>query len=115
MEVLGFEGTEEQSNFDGIITPIIAANPDLVYFGGIYSQAGLFFRQARDRGVTAQFMGPDGMDSSELAALGGDAVVGMHYSTVAAPANVYPDAAQFITEYEARFGEQTQPFCGPGL
>jgi ABC-type branched-subunit amino acid transport system substrate-binding protein len=110
MEVLGFEGTEEQSNFDGIITPIIAANPDLVYFGGIYSQAGIFFRQARDRGVTAQFMGPDGLDSSELVALAGDAAVGMHYSTVAAPANVYPDAAQFIADYEERFGEQTQPF-----
>jgi branched-chain amino acid transport system substrate-binding protein len=111
MDVLAFEGTEEQANFDGIITPIIAANPDLVYFGGIYSQAGIFYRQARDRGVTAQFMGPDGHDSSELASLGGDAVVDMYYSTVAAPATVYPDAAQFIEDYEARFGEQTQPFA----
>jgi branched-chain amino acid transport system substrate-binding protein len=111
MEVLAFEGTEEQANFDGIITPIIAANPELVYFGGIYSQAGIFYRQARDRGVTAVFMGPDGHDSSELAGLGGDAVVDMYYSTVAAPANVYPAAAQFIEDYEARFGEQTQPFA----
>jgi branched-chain amino acid transport system substrate-binding protein len=111
MEILGFEGTEEQANFDGIITPIIAANPELVYFGGIYSQAGIFYRQARDRGVIAQFMGPDGHDSSELASLGGDAVVDMYYSTVAAPATVYPDAAQFIEDYEARFGEQTQPFA----
>lgn len=111
MEVLGFEGTEEQANFDGIITPIIAANPDLVYFGGIYSQAGIFFRQARDRGVTAQFMGPDGLDSSELASLAGDAAIDMYYSTVAAPANVYPDAAQFITDYEERFGESTEPFA----
>jgi len=111
IQVLGFEGTDEKSNFDGIITPIIAANPDLVYFGGIYDQAGIFFRQARDRGITAQFMGPDGLDSSELANLGGDAVVGMHYSTVAAPATAYPAAAQFIKDYEARFGEQTQPFA----
>jgi branched-chain amino acid transport system substrate-binding protein len=111
MEVLGFEGTEEQANFDGIITPIVAANPELVYFGGIYSQAGIFYRQARDRGVTAVFMGPDGHDSSELAALGGDAVAEMYYSTVAAPANVYPAAAQFIEDYEARFGEQTEPFA----
>ena len=102
---------QKKSNFDGIITPIIAANPDLVYFGGIYSQTGIFFRQAHDRGITAQFMGPDGSDSSELAGLGGDAVVDMHYSTVAAPATVYPDAAQFIEDYEAAFGEQTQPFA----
>lgn len=111
MEVLGFEGTEEQSNFDSLITPILAANPSLVYFGGIYSQAGIFFRQAREKGIEAIFMGPDGMDSSELATLGGDAVSGMYYSSVAGPANVYEGTAQFITDYEARFGESTQPFA----
>ncbi len=111
MAVLGFEGTEEQANFDSIITPIIAANPDLIYFGGIYSQAGILFKQAREKGVTAQFMGPDGLDSSELASLGGDAVAGMYYSSVAGPANVYPATEQFIADYEARFGEQTQPFA----
>jgi branched-chain amino acid transport system substrate-binding protein len=114
MAVLGFEGTEEQANFDSIITPIIAANPDLIYFGGIYSQAGILFKQARDKGVTAQFMGPDGLDSSELASLGGDAVAGMYYSSVAGPANVYPATQQFISDYEARFGEQTQPFAAQG-
>src|SRR6188474_612078 len=35
IKVLGFEGTEEKSNFDPIITPIKAKNPDLIYFGGI--------------------------------------------------------------------------------
>jgi branched-chain amino acid transport system substrate-binding protein len=110
MQVLGFEGTEEQANFDSIITPIIAANPEMVYFGGIYSQGGILFRQAREKGVTAVFMGPDGMDSSELANLGGDAVVEMYYSSVAGPANVYPATEQFTADYEARFGEQTQPF-----
>jgi branched-chain amino acid transport system substrate-binding protein len=34
--VAGFEGTEEQANFESILTPILAANPDLIYFGGIY-------------------------------------------------------------------------------
>lgn len=109
--VLGFEGTEEQSNFDSLITPIVAANPDLIYFGGIYSQAGIFFKQAREKGITAEFMGPDGMDSSELASLAGEAVANMYYSSVAGPANVYEGTAQFIADYEARFGESTQPFA----
>jgi branched-chain amino acid transport system substrate-binding protein len=111
LKVLGFEGTEEQSNFDSIITPILAANPDMIYFGGIYSQAGILFKQAREKGITAKFMGPDGMDSSELASLGGEAVKDMYYSSVAGPANVYEGTAQFITDYEAKFGEQTQPFA----
>ena len=57
IKVLGFEGTEEQADFDGIITPIVAANPDLVYFGGIYSQVGILLKQAREKGVTAKFPG----------------------------------------------------------
>src|SRR5690606_8165594 len=47
LTVLGFEGTEEASNFESIIQPILALDPDLIYFGGIYSQTGIFISQAR--------------------------------------------------------------------
>jgi len=114
VKVLGFEGTEEQANFDSIITPIVAANPDLVYFGGIYSQAGVFFKQAREKGVKAVFMGPDGMDSSELANLGGEAIVGMYYSSVAGPANAYSATQKFIDDYKARFSANPEPFSAQG-
>src|SRR5262250_3121136 len=63
VKIVGFEGTEEKSNFDPIITPIKAKNPELVYFGGIYDQGAPFFKQAREKGLKAKFMGPDGMDS----------------------------------------------------
>ena len=43
MKVLGFEGTEEKANFDALLTPIVAGNPDLVYFGGMAPQAGVLF------------------------------------------------------------------------
>ncbi len=109
--VLGFEGTEETANFDSIITPILAANPDLVYFGGLYPQAGVLFKQARQKGLKSTFMGPDGMDSSELVNLGGDSVVGMYYSTVAGPASVYPATAKFIEDYKARFNANSEPFA----
>lgn len=110
IEVLGFEGTEETANFDSIITPILVANPDVLYFGGLYPQAGVLFKQAREKGVKSTFMGPDGMDSSELVNLGGESVVGMYYSTVAGPASVYPATAQFIEDYKARFNANSEPF-----
>src|SRR3970282_2479332 len=77
IKILGFEGTEEKSNFDPIITPIRAKNPDLIYFGGIYEQAGPSFKAAREKGVKAKFMGPDGLDSSDLTKIAGKNVVGM--------------------------------------
>lgn len=114
MTVLGYEGSEEQSNFDSILTPIVAANPDLVYFGGIYSQAGIFLRQMREKGITAQFMGPDGFDSSELVALAGDAAVDVYFTTTSVPASAFPRAGEFATAYEARFGEQFQSYAAYG-
>ncbi len=58
LNVAGFEGTEEKSNFDAILTPIKAKNPDLIYFGGIYDQGAPFFKQARREGHQGQVHGP---------------------------------------------------------
>jgi branched-chain amino acid transport system substrate-binding protein len=110
IKVLGFEGTEEKSNFDPIITPIKARNPELIYFGGIYEQAAPFFKQAREKGVKAKFMGPDGLDSSDLARIGGKAVVGMYYTSVAGPVTKYPQAKQFAEEFKKKFGKNPEPF-----
>ena len=111
IKIFGFEGTEEKSNFDPIITPIKAKNPDLIYFGGIYEQAGPFFKQAREKGVKSKFLGPDGMDSSDLTKIGGKAVVGMHYTSVAGPVSVYPQARQFAEDYKKKFGKNPEPFA----
>jgi len=111
IKVVAFEGTEEKSNFDPIITPIKAQNPDLIYFGGIYEQAAPFFKQARERGVKSKFMGPDGLDSSDLAKIGGKAVVGMSYTSVAGPVEVYPQAKQFGDEYKKKYGKNPEPFA----
>jgi len=110
MKVLAFEGTEEKSNFDPIITPLRAQNPDLVYFGGLYDQAAPFFKQAREKGVKAKFLGPDGMDSSDLTKIAGKAVVGMYYTSVAGPVTVYPAAKQFAEEYKKAYGKNPEPF-----
>jgi branched-chain amino acid transport system substrate-binding protein len=109
--VMGFEGTEEQANFDPILTPIKAKNPDLIYFGGEYPQAAPMFRQAREKGIKAKFMGPDGLDSTELLKLGGDALTGMHFTTVAGGVNEYPKAKEFADEYKKKFGKDPEPFA----
>jgi branched-chain amino acid transport system substrate-binding protein len=111
MKVLGFEGTEEKSNFDPIITPIRAKNPDVIYFGGIYDQAAPFFKQAREKGVKAKFMGPDGMDSSDLTKIAGKAVVGMYYTSAAGPASALPKAKEFVDEFKKKFGKNPEPYA----
>ncbi len=111
LTILGFEGTEETANFDGVIQPILALEPDLVYFGGLYPVAGVFISQARAAGYQGLFMGGDGLDSPEFAELAGEAGVGMYYTTVAGPASVFPNAAQFIEDYTEEYGEAPTPFA----
>ncbi|GAB1469516.1 hypothetical protein MASR2M66_03920 [Chloroflexota bacterium] len=114
LTVVAFEGTEETANFDAIVTPLVAAAPDVVFFAGIYNQGGVFFKQARDAGFEGTFMGTDGMDASDLADIAGDALTtggGMYYTTVAGPASAYPTAAKFATDYEAKFGAAPEPFA----
>jgi len=110
VKIVGFEGTEEKSNFDPIVTPIRAKNPDLLYFGGIYDQGAPFFKQAREKGIKARFLGPDGLDSSDLVKIAGKTVVGMYYTTAAAPASS-PLARQFGEEFKRKFGKNPEPYA----
>jgi len=111
IKVLGFEGTEEKSNFDSILTPIKAKNPDVIYFGGIYDQGAPFFKQAREKGIKAKFMGPDGMDSSDLTKIAGKAVVGMNYTSAAGPASALPKAKAFVDDYKKKFSKNPEPYA----
>ncbi len=111
IEVVGFEGTEEKANFDPIITPIKAKNPGLIYFGGIYDQAAPFFRSTREKGVKSTFLGPDGMDSSDLTKIAGKAAVGMYYTTTAGPVALYPKAKKFADDFREKFGKSPEPYA----
>src|SRR5215470_16844333 len=111
LEVAGFEGTEEKSNFDPILTPIKAKNPSLIYFGGIYDQGAPFFKQASEKGIKSKFMGPDGMDSSDLTKIAGKAVVGMYYTSAAGPASALAGAKGFVDEFKKKFGKNPEPYA----
>jgi branched-chain amino acid transport system substrate-binding protein len=111
LKVLGYEGTEERANFSPIITPMRARNPGLVYFGGIYHQGGLLLKQMREKGMNAVFMGPDGLDSSEMVKIAGAQVVGSYYTTVAGPPEAYPESAAFAKKFKQRFGKEIESFA----
>jgi branched-chain amino acid transport system substrate-binding protein len=114
IRVLGFSGTEEKANFDSILTPILAAKPAVIYFGGMFDQAAVLFKQARQKGYKGMFLSDDGFDASDAAKIGGDSLLqgeGTYFSTVAGPASVYPGTAKFIKDFKAKFGSEPQPFA----
>jgi branched-chain amino acid transport system substrate-binding protein len=113
MTVLGFEGTEEKANFDAVLNPIMNAKPEEIYFAGIYDQAAVLFKQAREKGFVGLLLGPDGLDSGDLTKIGGAALLegkGIYYTTCGGPSSLYPDAAKYIADYKAKFNEDPQPY-----
>ncbi len=66
--------TDKATDFTAILTQIKAKKPDLVFFGGMDAVAGPMIRQMKQLGITAKFMGGDGICSGELPKLAGGAM-----------------------------------------
>jgi branched-chain amino acid transport system substrate-binding protein len=94
-----------------MIIPMKSKNQDLFYFGGIYHKGALLLKQMREKGVKAAFMGPDGLDSSEMVKIAGAQVIGTYYTTVAGPAEAYPETAAFAKRFKQRFGKEVESFA----
>jgi len=118
LEALGgrtvaFVGTEEQANFVPIINQIRGARPtpELVYFGGIYSQIGPFVKQLRERGLRTRLMGGDGLDASEFVRLAGkENAAGTFYTTVAGPVSAFPKAREVAQKFKQKYGKDIEGF-----
>ena len=66
--------TDKATDFNAILTTIKGKKPDVVFFGGMDAVAGPMLRQMKSLGISAKFMGGDGICSAELVKLGGDAI-----------------------------------------
>ncbi|WP_020396188.1 branched-chain amino acid ABC transporter substrate-binding protein [Thiolinea disciformis] len=70
-EVL-YEGlTRGEKDFNALVTKIKAAEADVVYFGGLYSEAGTLLRQLREQGSKAVFVSGDGIVSDQMVTAAG--------------------------------------------
>ncbi len=63
-------------DFSALISKMKAANVEVIYYGGLHTEAGLLVRQAADQGLNAVLMSGDGITSDEFASIGGPAVEG---------------------------------------
>ncbi|HUG58793.1 MAG TPA: high-affinity branched-chain amino acid ABC transporter substrate-binding protein [Candidimonas sp.] len=78
VEVSIFEGINVgDSDYSAVITKLKSLKPDLIYFGGYHAELGLLLRQAREQGLTTQFMGPEGVANKDLVAIAGPAIDGL--------------------------------------
>jgi branched-chain amino acid transport system substrate-binding protein len=100
-EVL-YEGVNTgEKDFSALVSKIKQSGADLIYWGGLYTEAGLIVRQMRDQGVKAPMMGGDGITSDEFASIGGPGVEGTLMTYGPDPRN-RPDAKKVVEEFRAK-------------
>ena len=82
-----------------------AASPELVFFSGGAVEGGEVIARARGSDVAATFMGSSELARSQLVQIGGEAVRGTLYITVAPKINV----GDFVTGYQSLAGRLPGP------
>ena len=106
--------TDKATDFTAILTQIKAKKPDVVFFGGMDAVAGPMIRQMKQLGITAKFMGGDGICSGELPKLAGGAmadgqVVCAEAGGVEGSQKVGMD--KFRDDYKKKFGIDVQVYA----
>ena len=109
----GIEAGER--DFNTILNRAAVDKPDVIYYAGIYDQAGPLLKQMRAKGITASFVSGDGIDSSELQALGGaDNMKNVYFTTTSGPISSLPSAKRFAQRYKAKFGMDPEGYSAYG-
>ncbi|MBI1992709.1 MAG: branched-chain amino acid ABC transporter substrate-binding protein [Candidatus Omnitrophica bacterium] len=106
IEVVGHEGiTQGDKDFTPLLTKIKSLAPDAVYFAGMFPEGALLMRQRAEVGLSARFMGGDGLFDAALITLATpQAAEGAYLTTIGSDIHQMPGAAEFVSAYEARFG-----------
>jgi branched-chain amino acid transport system substrate-binding protein len=114
-EIVGFEGiTVGEKDYNGVLNQVVAQAPDLVYFGGLYSEGGLIIKQGREKGLEVPFMGGDGLDSSTLVEIAGDAVKNTFITSVAGDTTATDAGKDFAAKYKDKFGKNVESYSAYG-
>ncbi|WP_025209078.1 branched-chain amino acid ABC transporter substrate-binding protein [Hippea sp. KM1] len=98
--------TSGAQNFTPILTKIKSFHPDVIYFGGYYTDGGLIRAQMVQLGMKADFVGGDSNDNPEFLKLAGKAAVGAYLINVPLPEMLpYPAAKKFLKAYRETYHE----------
>jgi branched-chain amino acid transport system substrate-binding protein len=93
--------TPGDKDFGGVISKIKTTNPDAVYYGGEYPEAGPLSKQMKSGGLNVPLMGGDGIFDGTYIELAGAKSNGDLCTSVGAPTDALESAAQFVSDYNA--------------
>ncbi|HRF50279.1 MAG TPA: branched-chain amino acid ABC transporter substrate-binding protein [Anaerolineales bacterium] len=115
LTVVGRDGIDgKAADYKALATKIAGTSPDLIYYGGItQNNAGQLLKDIRAAGITAMFMGPDGiLESAFIEAAGADVAEGVYGTIAGNPRAKLPEAGQkFYSDYQAKFNSEPEAYA----
>lgn len=100
-EVL-YEGVNTgEKDYTALVSKLKQQNVDVVYFGGLHTEAGLIIRQMRDQGLQAPMMSGDGIVSAEFTSIAGPGAEGT-LMTFAPDPRKNPNAQEVVKKFRAK-------------
>lgn len=104
--VVAFEAYgKDDVDFSALITKVKASGADVLFLPDYYNKVGLIAKQAREWGLTAQLVGPDGWDSPDLVKVAGSAIDGGYFSNHYSPDDDRPEVVAWVKKYRERHGQ----------
>jgi branched-chain amino acid transport system substrate-binding protein len=92
-------------DFSALLTKVKASGADALFLPDYYNKVGLIAKQAREKGIKATLIGPDGWDSPDLVKIAGDAMEGGYFSNHYSPEDTRPEVAGWVKKYKEKFGQ----------
>jgi len=115
VQVLGFEGvTAGEKDYSAVVNQIVAAKPEMVYFGGYYAEAGIIAKQLREKGFNGTIMGGDGLDSADMLKIAGDAANNVVFTSTVGDITATEEGKKWIADYEQATGKKVGIFTSFG-
>jgi branched-chain amino acid transport system substrate-binding protein len=93
--------TSSDTDFSAILAKVSEAKPDIVYLPDYYNIINLVMAQAKEKGITAPFMGGDGWDSADLDKAAAD---GGYYTNHYSEQDTRQIVQDWVKNYQAEYG-----------
>ncbi|MFL5204598.1 MAG: ABC transporter substrate-binding protein, partial [Microvirga sp.] len=97
-----YEGVNPgEKDYSALVSKLKQAGVDVVYFGGLHTEAGLIIRQMRDQGLQAPMMSGDGIVSAEFTSIAGPGAEGT-LMTFSPDPRKNPNAKDVVAKFKAK-------------
>ena len=97
--------TSKDTDFSAILAKVADAKPDVIYLPDYYNIVNLAAKQAKEKGITAPFMGGDGWDSPDLDLKAAD---GGFYTNHYSPDDTRAEVQGFVKSYGSKYKDDKQ-------